>query len=66
MLPDATPDDGMFVVDTSELFSALEGDDVNEKKSLERMCRLLHIQTVFLHNAGNDAEVWKEPAEIYT
>jgi hypothetical protein len=55
-LPDVPPDDGIYVVDTALLFSALEGDAGN-RRSLERMCRLLHIETRFLHNAGNDAHV---------
>ncbi|KAL5488113.1 hypothetical protein ACEPAI_6221 [Sanghuangporus weigelae] len=48
------PDEGTFVIDTTELFSALEGD-IREKRSLADMCRLLQIQTQHLHNAGNDA-----------
>lgn len=57
MLPDATPDDGIWVIDTAELFSALEGESGNDKRSLERVCRLLQIPTESLHNAGNDAHV---------
>ncbi|EIN10455.1 hypothetical protein PUNSTDRAFT_112307 [Punctularia strigosozonata HHB-11173 SS5] len=53
-LPELPPDDGIYVVDTAVLFSALEGDAGN-KRSLERMCRLLGIETHYLHNAGNDA-----------
>lgn len=55
VLPDATPNRGVFVIDTSELFAALEGEFGQNKKSLERMCRHLQIPTAFLHNAGNDA-----------
>ncbi|KAI0307159.1 hypothetical protein B0F90DRAFT_531079 [Multifurca ochricompacta] len=48
----------IYVVDTSELFAALEGDSGGQKRSLERVCRLLQIRPEFtqhLHNAGNDA-----------
>ncbi|KAI0268252.1 hypothetical protein BC834DRAFT_683755 [Gloeopeniophorella convolvens] len=48
----------VYVVDTSELFAALEGDSGGQKRSLERVCRLLQIKwelTQHLHNAGNDA-----------
>jgi hypothetical protein len=50
----------IYVIDTSELFSALEGDSGGQKRSLERVCRLLQIKSEFtqhLHNAGNDARV---------
>ena len=50
----------VHVVDTSELFAALEGDSGGQKRSLERVCRLLQIKSTFtqhLHNAGNDARV---------
>lgn len=50
----------IYVVDTSELFAALEGDSGGQKRSLERVCRLLQIKptlTQHLHNAGNDARV---------
>ena len=50
----------IFVVDTAELFTALEGDSGGQKRSLERVCRLLQIKstlTQHLHNAGNDARV---------
>jgi hypothetical protein len=43
------------VVDTSDLFAALEGQ--HQTRGLERMCRLLGIPTQFMHNAGNDAYV---------
>jgi DNA polymerase III epsilon subunit-like protein len=49
-----------FVIDTAELFAALEGDSGGQKRSLERMCRLLQVDaslTQHLHNAGNDAQV---------
>lgn len=47
----------LYVVDTAELFAALEGEGGAQKKSLERVCRLLRIPTEYLHNAGNDARV---------
>ncbi|KAI0254697.1 hypothetical protein BJV78DRAFT_869201 [Lactifluus subvellereus] len=50
----------IYVIDTSELFAALEGDSGGQKRSLERVCRLLQIKSEFtqhLHNAGNDARV---------
>jgi hypothetical protein len=56
-LPNSTPSEGMYCVDTAELFAGLEGDGYGNKRSLERVCRLLGISTIFLHNAGNDAFV---------
>jgi hypothetical protein len=50
----------IYVIDTAELFAALEGDSGGQKRSLERVCRLLQIKSEFtqhLHNAGNDARV---------
>jgi hypothetical protein len=35
------------VVDTSELFTALEGDSGGQKRLLERVCRLLQIKSTF-------------------
>ncbi|KAH7887666.1 hypothetical protein F5I97DRAFT_1861958, partial [Phlebopus sp. FC_14] len=55
LLPDALPNDGTFVIDTSDLFAALEGEAGHNRRSLERVCRLLQIGTSYLHNAGNDA-----------
>jgi hypothetical protein len=57
MLPDATPDDGIWVIDTGDLFAALEGEPGGNKRGLERICRHLQIPTEWLHNAGNDAHV---------
>ena len=52
----------IYVIDTTELFAALEGDSDSgawqQARSLERVCRLLHIKADFtqhLHNAGNAA-----------
>ncbi|KAF8076494.1 hypothetical protein FPV67DRAFT_1618269 [Lyophyllum atratum] len=54
-LPDAMPDDGLFVVDTSDLFAALEGAGTADRRALGRVCNLIQIPTKNLHNAGNDA-----------
>lgn len=51
------PDEGQFVVDTSDLFAALEGAGTVDRKSLGRVCNLLQLPTEYLHNAGNDAHV---------
>jgi len=45
------------VVDTRELFSALEGESFVNQSKLERVCRLLGFKPEYLHNAGNDAYV---------
>ncbi|KAI0335439.1 hypothetical protein GY45DRAFT_1316760 [Cubamyces sp. BRFM 1775] len=55
ILPDNPQNGEIYVVDTADLFSALEGDESNNKRALERVCRHLQIPTKFLHNAGNDA-----------
>ena len=57
VLPELIPDKGIFVVDTRELFSALEGESFTTQSKLERVCRLLGFKPEFLHNAGNDAHV---------
>jgi hypothetical protein len=51
------PDEGLFVVDTSDLFAALEGAATVDRRSLGRVCNLLQLPTEYLHNAGNDAYV---------
>jgi hypothetical protein len=57
MIPDTPSKNGIYVVDTAELFAALEGHS-GERRGLERMCRLLGIRELdFMHNAGNDAHV---------
>ncbi|KAG6810871.1 hypothetical protein H0H92_009992 [Tricholoma furcatifolium] len=53
VLPDMMPDEGIFVVDTSDLFGALEG--TAGRRSLRHMCNLMQIKTANLHNGGNDA-----------
>ncbi|KAI9574729.1 hypothetical protein HD554DRAFT_2010921 [Boletus coccyginus] len=55
MLPEIPPQDGTFVIDTSDLFAALEGEAGGNRRSLERVCRHLQVSTTYLHNAGNDA-----------
>ena len=57
VLPEAAPAKGLFVVDTKELFSALEGESFASQSKLERVCRLLGFKPEYLHNAGNDAHV---------
>ena len=56
VLPDSPMTGEIYVVDTAELFAALEGES-NNTRSLERVCRHLKIETSYLHNAGNDAYV---------
>lgn len=57
MIPDTPPKQGIYIVDTAELFAALEGHS-GERRGLERMCRLLGIRELkYMHNAGNDAHV---------
>ena len=56
VLPTKLPEKGTFAIDTTELLGALEGD-AGEKRSLERMCRLLRMKAEHFHNAGNDARV---------
>ncbi|KZT74359.1 hypothetical protein DAEQUDRAFT_781910 [Daedalea quercina L-15889] len=55
LLPDQPPESGVYVIDTGDMFAALEGESSGNKRSLERACRHLQIPTEFLHNAGNDA-----------
>ncbi|KAI0796695.1 hypothetical protein C8Q75DRAFT_206669 [Abortiporus biennis] len=61
ILPDTTPSEGLYVIDTADMFAALEGESGVQKRSLERICRLLKlgdefgVQVDFFHNAGNDA-----------
>lgn len=57
VLPELVPTRGIFVVDTRELFSALEGEGFANQSKLERVCRLLGFKPDYLHNAGNDAHV---------
>jgi len=53
-IPDSKIESGFYVVDTADLIGALLGESGN-KKSLSKMCNLLQLSTVNLHNAGNDA-----------
>jgi hypothetical protein len=57
LIPDQPSNDGVYIVDTSQLFAALEGHSA-QRRNLERMCRLLGMRYLeFMHNAGNDAHV---------
>lgn len=57
ILPETTPDSGMYIIDTSDLFGALVGEGGNHRSSLKTVCKRLEIPTKFLHNGGNDAHV---------
>ena len=54
--PSNVPDQGTYIIDTTQLFCALQGN-AGEKCGLERMCRLLKLEPRYMHNAGNDAHV---------
>ncbi|KAF9055412.1 hypothetical protein BDZ89DRAFT_938489 [Hymenopellis radicata] len=55
-LPERIPAAGMFVVDTSDMFSVFNGDEALKRHALQRVCDVLQLQGVkHLHNAGNDA-----------
>ncbi|KAJ7179045.1 hypothetical protein C8R46DRAFT_1072301 [Mycena filopes] len=54
-LPEATPSEGVFIVDTAILYAGLVGDGQNTT-SLKQVCNQLQIRTDYLHNAGNDAQ----------
>ncbi|KAJ7475987.1 hypothetical protein FB451DRAFT_1245389 [Mycena latifolia] len=54
-LPDTTPSEGLFIVDTATLFAALIGLGRGDNPGLEQTCTKLGIETAYLHNAGNDA-----------
>lgn len=56
LLPENSPEQKVYIVDTSDLFAALEGES-SERRGLERMSLLLRMPTKHLHNAGNDAHV---------
>ncbi|KAI0702905.1 hypothetical protein BC835DRAFT_1320229 [Cytidiella melzeri] len=56
ILPEETPSTGIYVVDTTDLFGALEGSSKGNKRSLQQTCRQLQVSPIEnLHNAGNDA-----------
>jgi hypothetical protein len=61
VIPDMTPSNGMFAVDTAELFSALEGNTSANNRSLTFLVTSLElhheVKLQNLHNAGNDAHV---------
>jgi len=54
-VPDATPSNGIFIVDTTVLLHGLMGNEVANALSLEKMCIQLRIPASRFHNAGNDA-----------
>jgi len=51
------PEEGLYVVDTTEVYAGLEGSSTGNTKSLDRVCKQMQINTKDLHNAGNDAYV---------
>ena len=61
MIPDSTPSGGIYAVDTAELFSALEGNTSQDKRSLKFLLTTMElhhdVKLYNLHNAGNDAHV---------
>ena len=59
VMPDSTPENQIYVVDTSDLIGALLGEGPGSRRGLQKTCHLLQIRTDFLHNAGNDAHVSK-------
>ncbi|KAH8105873.1 hypothetical protein BXZ70DRAFT_917179 [Cristinia sonorae] len=54
-LPEQTPSEGILVIDTAQMFAALEGETSANTRGLEQVCRHLMLNPEFLHNAGNDA-----------
>jgi len=55
-VPDSTPETGLYILDTVDIFSALIGE--KKPRALERTCLLLQLPQDSLdkfHNAGNDA-----------
>jgi len=56
VVPDIPATKGTYVIDTSHLFGALEGD-ASQRRSLEDAYRRLNHRTNYnYHNAGNDAK----------
>ena len=53
ILPDKHTD-GLYCVDTCDLWGALEGIP-QDKRKLERVCQELGLKPKNMHNAGNDA-----------
>jgi hypothetical protein len=50
----------IYVIDTSELFAALEGDSGGQKRSLERVCRLLQIKSEFAQHLTRQRRIERE------
>ncbi|CAL1700743.1 unnamed protein product [Somion occarium] len=63
VLPETTPKEGLYVVDTAEMFAGLEGESGGNTRGLERMARLLGSYVENEHNAGNDAHYTLEALE---
>jgi len=56
VVPDVAATKGTYVIDTSDLFGALEGD-ASQRRSLEDTYRRLKHSTNYnYHNAGNDSK----------
>jgi len=56
----------VYVVDTSELFAALEGDSGGQKRSLDRVCRLLQIKSTFTQHMHTVAPVMTFSVLLFT
>jgi hypothetical protein len=65
LVPDVAPESGLFLIDTSELFAALEGDGEARRKLEDVYRRLTHRVQYDFHNAGNDARVSDNPPPSY-
>ena len=66
VIPDVPPTSGTYVIDTAQLFGALEGDG-DERRSLENVYRKLTHKTQYdFHNAGNDARVCALTFTLYS
>lgn len=55
-LPETPPTEGLFAIDTSLMFAALEGDNESRRKLEDVYRRLKHSVRYDFHNAGNDAK----------
>ncbi|PVG00544.1 hypothetical protein CPB86DRAFT_782613 [Serendipita vermifera] len=55
IVPETPPNDGLYVIDTSQMFAALEGDRENRRKLESVYRKLTHKTQTDFHNAGNDA-----------
>jgi len=66
IIPDVPPENGTYVIDTSQLFAALEGDGESRRKLEDVYRRLKHDVRYDFHNAGNDAKVPSKPNPCYS